>query len=227
MSENEGDSLESKLQETRETISWAINEFEKIVLACSFGKDSITVLSLAREVKPDITVFWIKTGYAFKEIVDFKDRLVKEWDLNLVEVSPRITKDELEEAHGKEFYKEDPKRCCECLKVEPTRRFLSGLDAWMTGLRRDETEHRDDLRKVERLEGMPVKINPIVRWTADDIWDYITTYNVPYNTLYDKGFVSLGCEPCTRACSWGRFERAGRWPDREDKECGMHTIESV
>jgi len=227
MPENEEDTLESRLSETKETLSWAFNEFEKIALACSFGKDSVTVLSIARELKPDITVFWIKTGYAFKETEDFKDLLVKEWGLEMAEVIPRISKEELEEAHGKELYKDDPKRCCECLKVEPTRRFLSDLDAWITGLRRDETEHRENLEMVERYEGMPVKINPIVKWTADDVWNYIKKYDVPYNPLYDKGFVSLGCEPCTRACSWGRFERAGRWPDREEKECGMHTIEKV
>lgn len=227
MPENEEDTLESKLSETKEILSWAFDEFDKIALACSFGKDSVTVLSIARELKPDVTVFWIKTGYAFKETEDFKDRLVKEWGLNMVEVTPRISKDELEKAHGKELYKNDPKTCCECLKVEPTRRFLSGLDAWITGLRRDETEHRKDMEMVERYEAMPVKINPIVKWTADDVWNYIKSYNVPYNPLYDKGFISLGCEPCTRACSWGRFERAGRWPDREEKECGMHTIEKV
>lgn len=227
MPEDERSTFESRLQETKEIISWAVNKFERIALACSFGKDSITVLSLAREVKPDITVFWIKTGYAFKEIVDFKDRLVEEWDLNLVEVTPRVSKEEFEQAHGKEAYKDDPKTCCECLKVEPTRQFLNGQDAWITGLRRDETEHRENLEMVEKFEGMPMKINPIVMWTADDVWHYIKTYDIPYNQLYDKGFVSLGCEPCTRACSWGRFERAGRWPDREEKECGMHTIESI
>ncbi len=220
-------SLESKLQESKDIISWAVNEFERIALACSFGKDSVTVLSLARQVKPDITVFWIKTGYAFQETAEFKDMLVKEWDLNLVEVAPRISREEFEAAHGREMYKDDPKTCCECLKVEPTRRFLKDLDAWITGLRRDETEHREGLQMVEEYEGMPVKVNPIVKWTADDVWSYIRTYNIPYNPLYDKGYVSLGCEPCTRACSWGRFERAGRWPDREEKECGMHTIEST
>lgn len=227
MSNKNWNPLDEKIEEARGILSWAVGEFERIALACSFGKDSVTVLSLAKEVKPDITVFWIRTGYAFRETEEFKNRLVKEWNLNLTEVTPRITKDELEKAHGKELYREDPKTCCECLKVEPTRRFLKDLDAWITGLRRDETEHRQSLETVERYEGMPVKINPIVKWTADDVWNYIKKYDIPYNPLYDQGFVSLGCEPCTRACSWGRFERAGRWPGRDEKECGMHTIEKV
>jgi phosphoadenosine phosphosulfate reductase len=204
-----------------------VNEFDKVALACSFGKDSITVLSLAREIKPDILVFWIKTGYAFKETEEFKERLVKEWNLNLEEVSPRISREDMEQTHGTDLYKKDPKLCCHCLKVEPTRRFVRGLDAWITGLRRDETEYRQDLELVERFEGMPVKVNPIAKWTNEDVWNYLKKNDIPHNPLYDKGYVSLGCEPCTRACTWGRFERAGRWPGREEKECGMHTIEKV
>ncbi|UCD93052.1 MAG: phosphoadenylyl-sulfate reductase [Methanobacteriota archaeon] len=223
----EEETFKSRLTETEEILSWALTEFERVAVACSFGKDSVTVLSLARELDPDVMVFWIKTGYAFEETEQFKDRLVKEWNLNLTEVSPETTREEMEEKHGKDLFREDPKLCCQCLKVEPTRRVLKDLDAWITGLRRDETEHRKDLYIVEEFEDMPVKVNAIAKWTNEDVWNYIKEYNIPYNPLYDKGFVSLGCEPCTRACTWGRFERAGRWPDRDDKECGMHLIEKA
>ncbi|TET90740.1 MAG: phosphoadenylyl-sulfate reductase [Methanomassiliicoccales archaeon] len=227
MSEEEGTSLKSKLDETNEILSWTLKEFERVAVACSFGKDSVTVLSLARQIDPNVLVFWIKTGYAFKETEEFKDRLVKEWSLNLMEVSPVISREEMEQTHGKDLFKEDPKLCCQCLKVEPTRRVLRDLDAWITGLRRDETEHRTDLEVVEEYKDMPVKVNAIAKWTKEDVWNYIKEYSIPYNPLYDKGFVSLGCEPCTRACTWGRFERAGRWPDRDDKECGMHLLQKA
>ncbi|MFQ6059836.1 MAG: phosphoadenylyl-sulfate reductase [Thermoplasmata archaeon] len=227
MPEKEGSNFGQKLKEAKEVLQWALSEFERIALACSFGKDSVTVLSLVREIDPHILVFWIKTGYGFKETEEFKDRLVEEWNLKLMEVSPEISREEMELKHGSDLYKRDPKLCCQCLKVEPTKRVLHDLEAWITGLRRDETEYRGDLKLVERFEGMPVKVNPIAKWTNEDVWNYIRNNGIPYNPLYDKGYVSLGCEPCTRACTRGRFERAGRWPGREEKECGMHTIESM
>ena len=217
--------FQEKLNVTKETLRWAIDEFERISLACSFGKDSVTVLSLACEIDPHIKVFMIGTGYGFEETNRFKNRLREEWDLNLEEIYPSMSKDELEREHGEDLYSRDPKLCCEILKVEPTKRYLRNLDAWMTGLRSDETEFRTNLGRVEEYEGMPTKVNPIVDWTNEEVWRFIKDNGIPYNPLYDKGYASLGCKPCTLAGTWGRYERAGRWHGKEKKECGMHLIE--
>jgi phosphoadenosine phosphosulfate reductase len=211
-----------KLKATKDTLEWAISEFERIALACSFGKDSVTVLSLAREIEPEIKVFMVRTGYGFAETETFKNRLKEEWNLNLEEIHPSRSKDEVEEEHGEDLFSRDPKLCCELLKVEPTRRFLKNQDAWITGLRSDETEFRTSLERVEEYEGMPTKINPIADWTNEEVWEYIRSSGIPYNPLYDRGYASLGCRPCTLAGTWGRYERAGRWPGTDKKECGMH-----
>lgn len=217
--------FKEKLDATINTLEKAIDKFEKIALACSFGKDSVTVLSLARRIDPGIEVFMIRTGYGFDETERFKNRMKKEWNLNLDEIYPSMSKDELESKHGKDLYSRDPKLCCDILKVEPTRRYLRNLDAWITGLRRDETEFRTSLESVERYEGMPTKVNPIVYWTNEEVWEYIKSNAIPYNPLYDRGYASLGCKPCTLAGTWGRYERAGRWFGKGKKECGMHLIE--
>lgn len=217
--------FKDKLGATINTLEKAIDKFERIALACSFGKDSITVLSLAREIDPGIKVFMIRTGYGFDETERFKNRMQKEWNLNLDEIYPSMSKDELEIEYGKDLYSRDPKLCCDILKVEPTRRYLKNLDAWITGLRKDETEFRTSLESVEQYEGMPTKINPIVHWTNEEVWEYIRSNAIPYNPLYDEGYASLGCKPCTLAGTWGRYERAGRWFGKEKKECGMHLLE--
>lgn len=217
--------FQEKLKVTIDTLEWAIDGFERIALACSFGKDSVTVLSLSRGIDPQIKVFMIKTGYGFEETERFKNKLKKEWNLNLEETYPSMSKDGLERKYGKDIYSRDPELCCDILKVEPTRRYLKNLDAWITGLRRDETEFRADLERIEVCKGLPAKINPIVDWTKEEVWDYIKTSGIPYNPLYDEGYASLGCRPCTLAGTWGRYERAGRWFGRKKKECGMHLIE--
>jgi len=213
-----------KLDATINTLERAIDKFERIALACSFGKDSMTVLSLAREIDQEIKVFMIRTGYGFDETERFKNRMQKEWNLNLDEIYPLMSKDELESKHGKDLYSRDPKLCCDILKVEPTRRYLENLDAWITGLRKDETEFRTSLESVEQYEGVPTKINPIVHWTNEEVWEYIRSNAIPYNPLYDKGYASIGCEPCTKPVEPGENPRAGRWwwELGVRKECGIH-----
>lgn len=218
-------SFRTKLETSIATLEWVLSEFKRVALACSFGKDSVTVLSLARHIDPEVKVFMIRTGYGFKETEDFKNQLKEQWNLNLDEIYPTMTKTELEEKYGKDLYARNPKLCCEILKVEPTRRYISNQDAWITGLRRDETEYRAELERIETFEGMPTKVNPILDWTKQELWTYIHENKIPYNPLYDKGYVSLGCKPCTLAGTWGRFERAGRWFGRDEKECGMHLLE--
>jgi phosphoadenosine phosphosulfate reductase len=123
---------------------------------------------------------------------------------------------------------ENRKLCCGVRKMEPLRRALSGLDAWVTGLRREQSVTRTAVHKIEWDEGNKlVKVNPLVEWTQDDVWKYIRENNVPYNALHDRGYPSIGCAPCTRAVQPGEHERAGRWwwEHPETKECGLHVVE--
>jgi phosphoadenosine phosphosulfate reductase len=192
----------------QDVLKWTVGRFEKIAVSVSFGKDSISVLHmLAKErIKPDIPVVYLNTGYEFKETIEFKERLKKEWNLDLREYKPDITIKELERLYGPDLYKVDPTLCCQLLKVEPIKRALKDFDAWITGLRRTETEFRKNIKVIEEYEGI-VKINPLANWTEENVWNYIrwhdVPYNhirwhdVPYNPLYDMGHRSIGCAPCT------------------------------
>jgi phosphoadenosine phosphosulfate reductase len=205
-------------------LRWACERFERICLAAGFGKDSIVLLHMLRDIKPDIDVVYLNTGYDFPETLEFIARLQCEWGLNIREYQPLLSVAEQERRFGADLYKMDPGKCCGLRKVEPMGRALRNYEAWITGLRRDETEHRKNIRELED-HAMAVKLNPLARWTVDDVWNYIRSQQVPYNPLYDKGYVSLGCRPCTLAGTWGRFERAGRWAgtSKEGGECGIHV----
>jgi phosphoadenosine phosphosulfate reductase len=210
-----------------EIIKWAIETYENIAVSSSFGKDSMVILHMAMQIKPDIPVFTINTGYEFSETLDFINRIEKEWNLNLKEYTPKLTPQKLETKYGKDLYQKDPGKCCTLMKVEPIKSALIGLDAWITGLRRDETDFRKDLGIIEEFDGTDmIKINPLANWTEEQVWEYIRKNNIPYNPLYDEGFRSLGCEPCSREGKLGQFERAGRWTgtDKEGGECGIHTF---
>jgi phosphoadenosine phosphosulfate reductase len=212
----------------QDIMRWACSEFHCICLAASFGKDSITLLHMVRAIRPDIDVIYLNTGYDFPETVDYIHRMEKEWKLHVIEFSPRISVEEQERTLGADLFHTDPNRCCGIRKVEPMARALRNYDVWITGLRRDETEHRSGIRVVEVSNNL-VKVNPLAAWTADDIWRYLRENQVPYNPLYDKGFVSLGCRPCTLAGTWGRFERAGRWAgtSKAGGECGIHVTTAM
>lgn len=206
----------------QEILRWACGQFERICLAASFGKDGVTLLHMLRDMQPDIEVVYLNTGYDFPETLAFMERLRKEWGLNIKEYRPLSSVEEQEQRFGADLYKTDPDRCCGIRKVEPMVRALQDYDAWITGLRRDETEFRKYTRVVEKQDGI-VKVNPLANWTEEDVWHYIRTNQVPHNPVYDKGYRSLGCQPCTLAGTWGRFERAGRWAGTAKEECGIHV----
>lgn len=206
----------------QEILRWAVNRFNRICIAASFGKDSVTLLHMLQEIEPHIDVIYLNTGYDFEETLRFIEQLQREWNLNIKEYRPKLTVEEQERLYGKDLYKTDPNRCCGIRKVEPMDRALENYDAWITGLRRDETEFRKGLKIVEVQKA--VKVNPLAAWTEADLWRYIRANRVPYNPLYDRGYRSLGCKPCSNAGTWGRFERAGRWAgtDKQGGECGIH-----
>jgi phosphoadenosine phosphosulfate reductase len=212
----------------QEILRWACSQYHCLCVAASFGKDSVTLLHMLRDIRPDVDVVYLNTGYDFPETVDFIRRLERDWNLHLLEFTPRISVEEQERTLGPDLFQTDPDRCCGIRKVEPMARALSNYNAWITGLRRDETEHRKGIRVVE-IQNDTVKINPLAAWTAEDIWHYIRSNKVPYNPLYDRGYVSLGCRPCTLAGTWGRFERAGRWTgtSKAGGECGIHVMATM
>ena len=195
-------------------------------LTCSFQAEDIIVLDLLRKRVPHISVLFLETGYHFAETYQFRDQLARAWNLNLVNVTPRLTVAQQESQLGI-LYRDDPARCCQLRKVEPLFDALEPYDVWFTGLRREQSPTRKNLRKTEdhRLpSGKAIlKVSPLADWTWANVWEYTGANHLSYLPLYDQGYASIGCEPCTALPYDPSNPRSGRWAGRK-LECGIHTF---
>lgn len=208
----------NKIEHSKQIISDAVKEYgDKIEVACSFGKDSMVVVHLALQIKPDIRIFSVMTPFKPKETFEYKDKMIQYYNLNLVEYMSK-------ELVDPDLPKTDPNECCRILKVEPTKEAVKGLQAWICGLRNTEGRTRKDYKEIEEKGGL-IKVNPILNWTELDIWRYMAINSIPVHPFYARGYRSLGCEPCTTLISDDALEREGRWigTSKCGGECGIHT----
>jgi phosphoadenosine phosphosulfate reductase len=205
-------------------LGWATATFpDEIILTCSFQHDGVVLAHMLRSINPDIPVVFINTGFHFKETLEYRDQIVGLLSLNLVEVGRKTTWEEFKARYGADLYNRDPDLCCRINKVEPLLEALKGVRAWINGRRRDQTAERSEITHVE-LQGSIVKINPLARWTSKDTFRYLHAHNLPLNPLFERGYTSIGCEPCTRPPLTADDERSGRWAGTDKRECGIHTI---
>jgi phosphoadenosine phosphosulfate reductase len=215
---NQAQSLAGSAPEA--VLEWAIRTFPgRAGLTCSFSGQGVVLAHMIARIDRTVPVIFLDTGFHFPETYAFKDQFVKQHDLNLVEYRPLTDPGAL--------YETDPDRCCAIRKVEPMQRALKGLDAWITSLRRDQSETRSvvDLLEYHEVEGRPlVKVLPLAHWTRKEVWTYIFEHGVPYHPLLDQGCSSIGCQPCTVPTLPGQQERAGRWAGKGKTECGLHTF---
>ncbi len=212
-------------------LRWAAGRFaDRIALASSFGAEDCVLIDLwSRFGRP--RVFTLDTGRLPQETYDVMDAIRERYDVRIEVYFPDAAAVEgMVREHGLNlFYRsvELRKLCCRIRKVDPLERALATLDAWITGLRREQEPSRQSIRKVEvdSLHAGKVKVNPLADWTWDDVWSYIRAHQVPYNRLHDRGYPSIGCAPCTRAVAPGEDSRAGRWwwERAAAKECGLHS----
>lgn len=222
--------LESKTPQ--EVLEWALSQFHpRISLASSFGAEDVVLIDMLQRIDPNSRVFSLDTFRLHKETYDVMDRIREKYGLDLEVYKPdQKDVDDMVNKHGLNLFYEsvdNRKLCCGIRKVEPLNRALSELDAWITGLRRDQANTRNAVAKVELDvgHGSIAKINPLADWSPEQVWDYIKANDVPYNALHDQDFPSIGCEPCTRPVKPGEDPRAGRWwweQEETDKECGLH-----
>jgi phosphoadenosine phosphosulfate reductase len=208
-------------------LSWAFNTFgNEVAISSAFGAEGMVLIDMASRVRKDFRLFTIDTEFLFPETYSLMDRVEEKYGVTIEKVYSVLSPERQEQAHGPALWTRDPDRCCNLRKVEPLRRKLSELNAWITSIRRDQTAVRSGARKIEwdaRFE--LVKVNPIVDWTAKQVWRYIFDHGVPYNQLHDQDYPSIGCTHCTRAVSAGEDPRGGRWPGFAKTECGLHLIE--
>ena len=210
-----------------QVVAWAVERFGgALALACSFQAEDLALIDMvARAGGLDrVTVFYLDTGLHFPETYATCRRVAEYYGIEPVAVRPDLTLEEQAARYGPRLWERDPDLCCRLRKVEPLRRFLAGYEAWITGIRREQTPQRARARVVEAdLRFGLVKINPLVRWTRRQLWDYVLRRGVPYNPLHDRGFPSIGCQPCTRPVAPGEDPRAGRWSRFAKTECGLHA----
>jgi thioredoxin-dependent adenylylsulfate APS reductase len=216
---------------TPETVlQWTYDTFPKVVIVASFQAESSVLIDMASRIRPDVTVLTLDTGRLPQQTYDMIDRVRDRYRIDIQVISPDA--DDLQDmvaAHGANlFYKSVEMRrlCCDVRKSRPLARALEGYDAWITGLRRDQAATRAETAVVApdpEHEGL-TKVAPLAEWSKDQVWSYIRDHDVPYHSLYDHGYTSIGCVPCTRATTKAEDERAGRWwwEVNEVKECGLH-----
>jgi phosphoadenosine phosphosulfate reductase len=207
-----------------EILRWAVETYAPdVALTCSFQHEGVVLAHMLQTFAPETPVVFINTGYHFPETLAYRDQLVERYRFKLVEVGPAISQEEFVRTYGPELFRRDPDRCCEINKVEPLRRALSTVRGWINGRRRDQAATRRELPVLEELKSGIVKINPLVRWRAKDTYDYMKQHDIPMHPLFEQGYTSIGCAPCTRPVLAGEDERAGRWAGSAKVECGIHT----
>jgi phosphoadenosine phosphosulfate reductase len=194
-------------------------------LTCSFQAEDMIVLNLVRQRIPDIPVLFLETGYHFAETYEYRDRMAKEWSLNLVNVLAKKTVQQQESELGV-LYRSNPTNCCQLRKVEPLFDALDPYQLWFTGLRREQSPTRKNLRKVEehRLPSGKtlLKVSLLADWTWGQVWEHTAKHRISYLPQYDQGYLSIGCEPCTAIPDDPQNPRSGRWGGKK-LECGIHT----
>ena len=230
-------SVEFEGCEPWELLEWSFERFgERLAISTSFQEGGVALIDMAYAIDPEVRIFSIDTGRLPEETYDLIETLLERYPgLRLELLQPDHGQvQRLVDRNGPNLFRRSVDLrllCCNVRKVQPLNRALEGLDAWVTALRRDQWASRSDIRKVEidHDHEAIVKLNPLAEWTEEEVWDYIRENDVPVHPLYERGFTSIGCAPCTRAIAPGEPARAGRWwwETNAPKECGIHcSIES-
>lgn len=232
MTSQEIDALNQQFKDAKpqEILAFFLDQYhDKIALASSLGAEDQVITHMLSSLNTKARIFTLDTGRVFPETYDTIMKTTVRYKMNIEIFFPRheAVQEMVNEKGINLFYEsvENRKMCCDIRKMEPLRRAFSTLDAWICGLRKSQSITRKDVQLIEWDEtNKLLKINPLINWSEKEVWDYIKTHQVPYNLLHDKGYPSIGCQPCTRAIQEGEDVRAGRWwwENPNTKECGLH-----
>ena len=213
--------LEGKSPE--EILAWAARTFGRVAFATGFGVEGCVIIEAIGKERLDIDVFTLDTGVLFPETYALWESLEARCGLTIRAVKADLSLEQQAARHGEKLWERDPNACCEIRKVMPLRQELAKFDAWITAIRRDQTQDRADAKVVEwdAKFGL-VKVNPLLAWSSGDVWGHVKAHGIPFNPLHEQGYPSIGCQPCTSRVAAGEDPRAGRWRGQEKKECGLH-----
>lgn len=215
---------EMESQTPQQIITWAVETFSpQIAVSSSFQSQSVPLLHMVSRIDPQILVFFLDTGLHFWETLIFREQLQRELGLHIQNLYVDRQWKNFLARFGRNLYEQDPDLCCYLRKVQPMQKAMTTVRAWVSGIRRDQTATRHNARILELERDGLVKINPMLNWTGADIKAYVLEHNLPTHPLFEKGYRSIGCKPCTRAVRLDEDERAGRWSGKGKTECGLHT----
>lgn len=217
-------SSELERESAEAVLRWALREFgPDLALATGFGAEGCVLIRMLSEIDRNARIFYLDTDLLFPETYELIRVLEARYGVCFEQRATRLSLTAQAARYGERLWERDPDVCCRLRKVEPLREILSGLRAWITAIRRDQTQSRTGARVVERDRKFDlIKINPLAAWSSRDVWRYIKEHDVPYNPLYDLGYRSIGCQPCTTLVQIGENDRAGRWRGSPKTECGLH-----
>ena len=210
-------------------LGWAFETFGNgVAISSAFGAEGMVLIDMASHIRKEFRLFTIDTEFLFPETYNLMDQIEQKYGIKIERAFSLLSPEEQQRAHGAALWTSDPDQCCNLRKIEPLRRKLTELSAWITSIRRDQTSFRKGAGKIEwdAKFGL-VKVNPIADWSSKQVWRYLVEQGVPYNTLHDQNYPSIGCTHCTRAVRPGEDARAGRWPGLSKTECGLHVIEPL
>lgn len=205
-------------------IQWAAERFTPyIAMSSSLQTQSMPLLHMATRIIPDLPILFIDTGYHFWDTLMFREKIAHEWKLNIIDLHRPSRWDSYVRQNARTLPLQDPDLCCYLNKVQPMQEALTGYRVWISGIRRDQTAIRAKAKFLELQENGLLKVNPLLNWKKEDVNRYIEEHNLPHHPLYEKGYRSIGCAPCTIAIGVNDDERSGRWAGRGKVECGLHT----
>jgi len=209
----------------QEILRWAVDRFgDKFTMATAFGPEGMTIIHMLAQFSPKTPIFNLDTGYQFPETLELRERVLQKYGIAVEMKQPINTVEEYERINGGPVYKVDPNRCCGDRKLAVLHEAAKGMLAWASAIRRNQSPDR----AVAPIVGWDkkfnlVKVSPLANWTKQQVWKMIRDEDIPYNSLHDKGYMSIGCWPCTRETTFGEDERSGRWSGSAKTECGLHS----
>ncbi|WP_026676906.1 phosphoadenylyl-sulfate reductase [Fictibacillus gelatini] len=212
-------------KDAMDILKWAYEEFnDDLIYACSFGAEGIVLTDMISKIRPDAKIIFLDTNVHFKETYELIEKMKEKYpSLQIKRIEPQLSLDAQHHQYGKDLWKSNPDLCCKLRKLEPLANVLSNFNAWISGLRREQSPARAAVQFVNKDHKFSsIKICPLIHWTWVDVWNYISLFQLPYNELHDQGYPSIGCKHCTVAVDSNSDFRAGRWSGFAKTECGLH-----
>ena len=209
----------------QDILRWTIERYApRFTMATAFGPEGMCLIHMLAEIAPQTPLFNLETGYQFAETMELREQVKRRYGIEVEYKYPETTVEQYEAMHGGPLYKNNPNQCCADRKLTVLRKAARGFHAWGSAIRRDQSPDRAKAAIVGWDKKFHlIKISPLANWTKKDVWGFISKHDIPYNSLHDRGYPSIGCWPCTRQIMEGEDERAGRWSGFAKTECGLHS----